>query len=51
MRARREFDDIMAEREVVAGLNELERLIGEAKGRRERGRGKEGEGGGGNVEP
>lgn len=36
MRARREFDDIMVERDVVVGLNELERLIGEAKGRRER---------------
>lgn len=48
MRARREFDDIMAERDVVAGLNELERLVAEARARRER----EKEGGnGGGVEP
>lgn len=37
---------------MVVGLNELERLIGEARGRREREKGKEGGGGeGGNVEP
>lgn len=41
-RATAEFEDICREREVVAGLNELERLVAEAKGRRERG-----EGGGG----
>lgn len=35
--AKREFEEIMAERDVVRGLNELERLVGEAKGRRERG--------------
>lgn len=29
----------MAERDVVASLNELERLVGEAKARRERGGG------------
>ena len=36
-RARREFDEILKERDVVAGLNELERLAAEASGRRERG--------------
>lgn len=36
-RARREFDEILKERDVVAGLNELERLVAEAKGRRQRG--------------
>ena len=35
--AKKEFEEIMVEREVVAGLNELERLVGEAKSRRERG--------------
>lgn len=49
MRARREFDDIMAERDVVVGLNELERLIGEARGRREREKEKE-KGDGGEME-
>ncbi len=48
MRARREFDDIMAERDVVAGLNELERLVAEARARKER----EKEGGSeGGIEP
>ncbi len=48
VRARREFDDIMAERDVVAGLNELERLVAEARARKER----EKEGGSeGGVEP
>lgn len=48
MRARREFDDIMAERDVVVGLNELERLVLEARERKER----EKKGGGeGIVEP
>lgn len=36
-RATAEFEDICREREVVAGLNELERLVAEARGRRERG--------------
>ncbi|KAI4240810.1 MAG: hypothetical protein L6R40_004924 [Gallowayella cf. fulva] len=31
--AKKEFDDIMVERDVVAGLNELERLVAEAKSR------------------
>lgn len=35
--AKKEFDDIMVERDVVAGLNELERLVGEARSRKERG--------------
>lgn len=35
--AKKEFDDIMVERDVIAGLNELERLVSEAKGRKERG--------------
>ncbi|KAI4187906.1 MAG: hypothetical protein LQ346_005417 [Caloplaca aetnensis] len=35
--AKKEFDDIMIERDVVAGLNELERLVGEARSRKERG--------------
>ncbi|KAL8907331.1 MAG: hypothetical protein Q9171_005904 [Xanthocarpia ochracea] len=35
--ARKEFDDIMAERDVVAGLNELERLVAEAQSRKRNG--------------
>ncbi|KAL8941196.1 MAG: hypothetical protein Q9211_001910 [Gyalolechia sp. 1 TL-2023] len=35
--AKKEFDDIMVERDVVAGLNELERLVAEARSRKERG--------------
>jgi len=35
--AKREFEDILAEREVVRGLNELERLVGEAGRRRREG--------------
>ena len=35
-RAAREFDAVCAERGVVAGLNELERLVREAGGRRDR---------------
>lgn len=35
--AKKEFEDIMVERDVVAGLNELERLVAEAKGRRKTG--------------
>ncbi|OAL68789.1 MIND kinetochore complex component Nnf1 [Trichophyton violaceum] len=37
--ARAEFDDILHERKVVRGLNELDRLVGEAKLRRENGEG------------
>lgn len=44
MRARREFDDIMVERDVVAGLNELERLVAEARARNERDKETGGEG-------
>ncbi len=40
--ARGEFDDICRERDVVRNLNELDRLVGEAKRRQERG---DGEGG------
>ncbi|MCJ1254763.1 hypothetical protein MMC24_002579 [Lignoscripta atroalba] len=40
-RAVAEFEDIVREREVVGGLNGWERVVGEARGRRERG----GEGG------
>ncbi|KAL8674230.1 MAG: hypothetical protein Q9168_001354 [Polycauliona sp. 1 TL-2023] len=35
--AKKEFEDIMVEREVVAGLNELERLVAEAKSRQKNG--------------
>ena len=35
-RSRREFDEIMTEKDVVKGLNELDGLIAEAKRRRER---------------
>ncbi|KAL8642124.1 MAG: hypothetical protein Q9228_001149 [Teloschistes exilis] len=35
--AKKEFEEILIERDVVAGLNELERLVGEAKSRKERG--------------
>ncbi|KAL8708197.1 MAG: hypothetical protein Q9220_006867 [cf. Caloplaca sp. 1 TL-2023] len=31
--AKKEFEDILVERDVVAGLNELERLVGEARSR------------------
>lgn len=41
--ARREFEAIVRERDVIRNLNELDRLVGEAKRRRERG-------GGGDVE-
>ncbi|PGH17127.1 hypothetical protein AJ79_01265 [Helicocarpus griseus UAMH5409] len=37
--ARAEFEDVLREREVVRGLNELDRLVGEARVRRERGEG------------
>ena len=33
-KAGREFEDILRERGVVAGLNDLERLVGEAKSRK-----------------
>lgn len=35
--ARAEFEDILRERDVVRGLNELDRLIGEARLRKQRG--------------
>ncbi|KAL8656499.1 MAG: hypothetical protein Q9210_000214 [Variospora velana] len=35
--AKKEFEDILLERDVVASLNELERLVGEARSRKERG--------------
>lgn len=35
--SKREFEDIMQERDVVRGLNELERLVTEARRRRETG--------------
>ncbi|KAL9117733.1 MAG: hypothetical protein Q9187_005727, partial [Circinaria calcarea] len=38
-RADSEFEDICRERDVVRGLNELERLVAEARGRKERGDG------------
>ncbi|EER43180.1 MIND kinetochore complex component Nnf1 [Histoplasma capsulatum H143] len=38
--ARAEFEDVLREREVVRGLNELDRLVGEARLRREMGRGR-----------
>jgi kinetochore protein NNF1 len=37
--AKAEFDDIMREKDAVRGLNELDRLVGEAKLRRENGEG------------
>ncbi len=36
-KSRREFEEILAEKDVVGGLNELERLVGMARGRREGG--------------
>lgn len=36
-KSRREFEDILVEKDVVNGLNELERLVGTAKVRREGG--------------
>ena len=36
-RSRREFDEILSEKNVVKELNELDRLIAEAKGRQEKG--------------
>lgn len=43
--AKAEFEGVIRERDVVRGLNELDRLVGEAKFRKENG-----EGGGGGVE-
>lgn len=34
--AKAEFDDIIAERDAVAHLNELDRLVGDARARKER---------------
>ena len=39
--ARAEFADILKEREVIEGLNELDRLVGEAKTRKENGEGED----------
>lgn len=36
-KARREFEEILVEKDVVGGLNELERLVGTARARREAG--------------
>ena len=36
-RSRREFEEILVERDVVKGLNELDQLIREAKQRRDSG--------------
>ena len=36
-RSRREFEEILQERDVVTGLNDLDRLVAEARGRREGG--------------
>lgn len=36
-KAKREFEEILVEKDVVGGLNELERLVGTAKARREGG--------------
>lgn len=36
-KSKKEFEDILVERELVSGLNELERLIGEAKAKKEKG--------------
>lgn len=36
-KAKREFEEILVEKDVVGGLNELERLVGTAKARREAG--------------
>lgn len=44
--ARGEFEDICRERNVVEGLNELDRLVGEARRRMEREGGRTGKGSG-----
>ena len=36
-RSRREFDEILVEKDVIKGLNELDQLVVDARGRRERG--------------
>ena len=36
-KAKREFEEILVEKDVVGGLNDLERLVGTAKARREAG--------------
>lgn len=36
-RSRREFEEILVEKDVVKGLNELDTIITEARGRKERG--------------
>lgn len=36
-KAKREFEEILVEKDVVGGLNELERLVGTAKARKEAG--------------
>lgn len=36
-KSRREYEEILGEKDVVCGLNELERLVGTAKARREGG--------------
>ena len=36
-KAKREYDEILVEKDVVGGLNELERLVGTAKARKEGG--------------
>jgi len=36
-RSKREFEAILKEKDVVRGLNDLERLVGEAKARRAKG--------------
>ena len=35
-RSRREFEEILVEKDVIKGLNELDRLVVDANGRRER---------------
>lgn len=37
--ARREFEAIVRERDVIRNLNELDRLVGEARRRRDKGEG------------
>ena len=39
--AKAEFEDVVRERDVVRGLNELDRLVGEARFRKENGEGGE----------
>lgn len=44
--AKAEFEEILVERDAVAQLNELDRLVGEARVRRDNDTGQEGNGGG-----